>query len=69
VLLKGVEADLVAVGVVQSGQDPADGGPVHPGVLVAQRVQLGRELDDRVLVGHADGEVVESGCRPGALGA
>ena len=59
-VLKGVEADLVAVGVVQLGQDPADAGPVHPGVLLAQRGQPARELVDRFLVGHADGEVVES---------
>ena len=59
-VLKGVEADLVAVGVVQLGQDPADAGPVHPGVLLAQRGQPGRELVDRFLAGHADGEVVES---------
>src|SRR5579862_4878452 len=32
VVLVGVEADLVAVGIVQVGQDPADAGPVHAGV-------------------------------------
>jgi len=37
VVLAGVEADLVTVGVVQLGQDPADAGPVHPGVPLAQQ--------------------------------
>jgi hypothetical protein len=35
VVLVGVEADLMSVGVVQFGQDPADAGLVHPGVLLA----------------------------------
>src|SRR5260370_9347057 len=42
VVLDGVEADLVAVRVVQMGQNPADAGPVHPGVPPAQRDQPGR---------------------------
>jgi hypothetical protein len=29
VMLHGVEADFVTVRIVQFGQDPADGGPVH----------------------------------------
>ena len=67
-VLEGVEPDLVPVRVVQLGQDPADAGPVHPGVLLAQRGQPGGELVDRVLVRHADAEVVEAGGSPGALG-
>jgi len=68
VVLAGVEADLVTVGVVQLGQDPADAGPVHPGVPLAQRGQPVRELVDRVLVRHADGEVVEARGGPGPGG-
>src|SRR5258705_2915219 len=68
VVLEGVEADLVTVGVVQLGQDPADAGPVHPGVLLAHPGQPGSELVDRLLAGHADGEIVESRCRQGAFG-
>jgi hypothetical protein len=41
---------------------------VHAGVLLAQPGQPGRELVDRILVRHADAEVVESGGRAGALG-
>ena len=67
VLLVGVEADLVAVGVVQVGQDPADAGPMDPGVLLAQRGQPGSEFLDRFLAGHADGEVVEARGRPGSF--
>ena len=67
-MLVGVEAELVTVGVVQAGQDPADGGPVHPGVLLAKRGQPGSELVDRLLIGHADGEVVKSCGGPGTLG-
>jgi AcrR family transcriptional regulator len=39
----GIEADLVAVGVVQLGQDPADAGPVLATTLeaVARRAQVG----------------------------
>src|SRR5260370_4044370 len=48
VVLDGVEADLVAVRVVQMGQNPADAGPVHPGVPPAQRHQPGRVLVDRL---------------------
>src|SRR5258708_7364050 len=48
VVLDGVEADLVAVRVVQMGQNPADAGPVHPGVPPAQRDQPGSELVDRL---------------------
>ena len=68
VVLAGVEADLVTVGVLQLGQDPADAGPVHPGVPLAQRGQPVRELVDRVLVRHADGEVVEARGGPGPGG-
>ena len=50
-VLDGVEADLVAVGVMQLGQDPADAGPVDPGVLLAQRGQPGGQLADRLPVG------------------
>ena len=38
VVLEGVEADLVAVAVVQVGRYPADTGPVHLGVLLASVV-------------------------------
>ena len=68
VVLLGVEADLVAVRVVQQGQDPADAGPVHAGVLLALLGKPGGELVDRLFVGHADGEVVESGGRSRPLG-
>ena len=39
----GIEADLVAVGVVQLGQDPANAGPVLATTLeaVARRAQVG----------------------------
>jgi hypothetical protein len=55
----GVEADLVAVGVVRERQDPADGGLVHAGVVVAERGQpLGQRLQGGP-VRDADGEEVE----------
>lgn len=63
-----VETDLVAVGVVKQGQDPADAGPVHSGVLLAQPGQPGGQVIDRRLVGHADAEIVETRRGPGALG-
>jgi hypothetical protein len=68
VVLHGVEADLVSVGVMHQGQDPADARPVHAGVILAQYRQPASEIVDRGLVGHADAEVVESRGRPGALG-
>jgi hypothetical protein len=68
VMLLGVEADLVAVGVVHLGQDSADAGPVHPGMPLAQRGQPGGDLVDGVLVRHAYGEVVKSRCCPARSG-
>jgi hypothetical protein len=41
---------------------------VHPGVLLAQRGQPAGELVDRLLPGNADGEVVEPGGGPCAVG-
>src|SRR5271163_1866308 len=68
VLLDGVEPDLVAVGVVQCGQDPADARPVHAGVRLAQRGQPAGQVIDRRLIGHPEAEVVEARSGPGALG-
>ena len=69
VVLMGVEADLVAIGVVQVRQDPADAGPVHPGVLLAQGVQPGGEPVDRAFVRHANGEVVKAGSARARVGS
>jgi len=41
VLLDGVEADLVTVGIVQLGQDPADAGEAHPTHWEKEKVFLG----------------------------
>jgi hypothetical protein len=53
VMLHGVEADFVTVRIVQLGQDPADGGPVHAQQaaavepLIAEFWQQGREQTRR----------------------
>jgi hypothetical protein len=67
VVLHGVEAQRVPVGIEDLGEDPAQAGPVHAGVRLAEFVELAGELLDGGLVGHADGEVVESGRRAGPL--
>jgi hypothetical protein len=59
-MLRGVETDFVAVGIVQQRQDPAEAGPVHAGMGLAQRGQAAGQLVHRRLARHADGEVVEA---------
>jgi hypothetical protein len=61
VVLHRVEAQRVPVRVEHLGQDPAQAGPVHAGVGLAELVQPAGEPVDGGLVRHADGEVVESG--------
>jgi hypothetical protein len=65
VLLDGVEADLVTVGIVQVGQDPPDAGEVHPVVVFAQRGQPDGQLVKGRLAGYADREIVKAGRGPG----
>jgi hypothetical protein len=51
VVLLGVEADLVAVRVVQQRKDPADAGPVHAGVLLACPVRRAASMSIASLSG------------------
>jgi hypothetical protein len=67
VALGGVEANLVAVRVVQQGQDPTGAGPVDAGVLIAQRGQAFGQLGDGGPVRHPDREVVEAGSGGGTI--
>src|ERR1700750_504516 len=67
VVLHGVEAQRVPVRVGHLGQDPAQAGPVHAGVGLAELVQPAGETVDGGLVRHADGEGVEAGGGAGAV--
>ena len=54
VVLEGVEPDLVPVRVVQLGQDPADAGPVHAGVLLDPGLDLEWLIDTSAILAAAE---------------
>src|SRR5690242_2412219 len=68
VLLGRVEADLVAVRVVQERQDPTDGRRVHTGMALGELAQpLGESLESGA-IGNAHREEVEVAERRRTLG-
>lgn len=54
VVLVRVEADLVAVRVVQEGKDPADGGPVHSDGLLDPAADLTWLINTAAVIGAAE---------------